>query len=108
MFTPDDDMSSDGEIHAEAACDTATAGLACLCGSAADGIAALDEHLARVFTPDDGIGRDGGRHASAASAPAFGVLGTVSEPEADRDRALGIRSNRTNMLVLHLAIPICL
>ena len=43
MFTPDDDMSRDGEIHAEAACDPASAGLACLCGSAADSIASLDE-----------------------------------------------------------------
>jgi hypothetical protein len=73
MFTPDDDTAPDGRIHAEAARDTAGAGLACLCGFTGDGIASLDEHLARVFTPAGRIGRDGVRHARANAGRARGI-----------------------------------
>jgi hypothetical protein len=65
MYTPDDDIAPDGQFHAEAARDTASAGLTCLCGFAAGTIADLDDHLARAFTPATKVGRDGGMHGSA-------------------------------------------
>jgi hypothetical protein len=67
MFTPGDDTAPDGQVHAEAANGAASAGLACLCGFTAGGIAGLDAHLARAFTPADRIGRDGDRHDRAST-----------------------------------------
>jgi hypothetical protein len=73
-FTPDDDRAPDGQVHAEAASDTARGvasvprALACLCGHRAAGIAGLDAHLLAAFTPAHRIGRDGARHEPGPAA----------------------------------------
>ena len=64
VFTPADNRAPDGQLHAEAACDT-PGPLACLCGFAAVGIPALDAHLLAAFTPADHVGLDGKQHVPA-------------------------------------------
>jgi hypothetical protein len=66
VFTPADDTTPDGQVHAETARDATTphpapGTLACRCGYMAP-IADFDRHLADVFTPADRTGPDGQRH----------------------------------------------
>jgi hypothetical protein len=58
MFTPDDDIGPDGQVHLEL-----TAGLKCSCGFTAIITDELDKHFHSVFPPPAGqIGRDGRQH----------------------------------------------
>ena len=68
VLIPADDRAPDGQLHAEAARDTAAAArdtLTCLCGYLAPDSAALDAHLLAVFTPPSRAGLDGQPHAPA-------------------------------------------
>jgi hypothetical protein len=69
MFIPHDDVAPDGQVHNEAARDTAIPRdphqpliLTCRCGFAGT-TDAFDHHLLDVFTPTDAIGTDGKRHS---------------------------------------------
>jgi hypothetical protein len=57
VFTPDDDLGSDGLVHLEG-----QRKLTCFCGLAAATSEELDAHLLALFTPDDDIGQDGKKH----------------------------------------------
>jgi hypothetical protein len=77
VFIPAEDRAPDGQLHAEAARDTAPAAsdtvpaasdsLTCLCGYRAPDGTVLDAHLLAVFTPPSRVGLDGQPHAPTAS-----------------------------------------
>jgi hypothetical protein len=56
VFTPDDAMGTDGQVHEE------RGRLTCACGLVAATPDELDTHLLKVFMPADLIGRDGRKH----------------------------------------------
>jgi hypothetical protein len=71
-FAPDDDIGTDGRVHAELADDHARATgrypdavprHVCVCGFAADDTPQFDDHLLIAFITPDGTGIDGCRHA---------------------------------------------
>jgi hypothetical protein len=58
VFTPDDSVGNDGNVHDE------LSGRACACGFAGVTSEELEGHLMEAFTPADGIGLDGKRHGA--------------------------------------------
>jgi hypothetical protein len=76
VFTPADDVGSDGRPHAQVAHDRASdfarvpdggpvPRLVCLCGFGTDQQAEFDDHLLSMFITPDRVGPDGLRHAPA-------------------------------------------
>jgi hypothetical protein len=63
MFDRDDDIGTDGRVHAEVAGgDDRQQRIVCACGFAAGDAAELDDHALLVLIPPDGIGNDEGKH----------------------------------------------
>ena len=74
VFTPADDVGSDGRVHDQVAQDRASdfarvpdggraPGLVCLCGFGTDEQEGFDDHLLSMFITPDRVGPDGLRHA---------------------------------------------
>jgi hypothetical protein len=56
VFTPDDGIGNDGQVHEEQGRQT------CACGLVASTPEELDTHFLKVFMPADLVGRDGKKH----------------------------------------------
>jgi hypothetical protein len=67
VFARDDDIGTDGQVHADLAGGPAN-GHQCACGLTTTDLAEFDDHLLIVFVTLDGIGTDGERHVPVDTA----------------------------------------